>query len=135
MPMNASSFPIIGTLQDGCWAVKLSMIWQLLWQPREKDIDQLLSAKRDSPGSVPLPQWYQEDGQHWIRLQSKKEDMEGMVWSWIDLILFGCSGNQATVLLEALVLMANLVDLMVGSIQLGLVSERGGEAFSFEVIY
>ena len=29
-------FPIIGILQDGCWAVKLSMIWQLLWQPREE---------------------------------------------------------------------------------------------------
>ena len=31
--------------------------------------------------------------------------------------------------------MANLVDLMVGSIRLGLVSERGGGSFSFEVIY
>ena len=48
-------FPIIGILQDGCWAVKLSIIWQLLWQPREKYIDHLPSARRDSPGSVPLP--------------------------------------------------------------------------------
>ena len=31
--------------------------------------------------------------------------------------------------------LTTLVDLMVVSIQLGLVSERGGEAFSFEVIY
>ena len=52
--------------------------------------------------------------------------MVEMAWSWIDLILFGCSGNQATILLEALVLMTILVDLMVGSIRLGLVSERGG---------
>ena len=58
MPMNASPFPIIGIFQDRCWAVKLSMIWQLLWQPREEHIDQLLSAKRDSPGSVPLPHRY-----------------------------------------------------------------------------
>ena len=49
-----------------------------------------------------------------------------MAWSWIDFVPLRCSGNQATVSLEALVLMANLVDLMVGSIQLGLVSERGG---------
>ena len=53
-----------------------------------------------------------------------------MVWSWIDLILFGCSGNQATILLEALVLMTILVDLMVGSIQLGLMGTREEEASS-----
>ena len=47
-------------------------------------------------------------------------------WSWIDLIPLRCSGNQATISLEALVLMTTLVDLMVGSIQLGLVSKRGG---------
>ena len=58
--------------------------------------------------------------------------MEGMVWSWIDLILFGCSGNQATILLEALVLMTILVDLMVGSIQLGLVGTREEEASSLK---
>ena len=49
-----------------------------------------------------------------------------MAWSWIDLIPLRCSGNQATISLEALVLMTTLVDLMVGSIRLGLVSERGG---------
>ena len=54
-----------------------------------------------------------------------------MACYWIALIPLRCSGNQATILLEALVLMANLVDLMVGSIQLGLVSERGGGSFSF----
>ena len=64
------------------------------------------------------------------QLQSKKEEMAEMARYWIALIYFGCSGTQATVLLEALVLMANLVDLMVGSIQLGLVS-KGGMAFSF----
>ena len=57
-----------------------------------------------------------------------------MVWSWIDLIRFGCSGNQATILLEALVLMTILVDLTVGSIQLGLVGTREEEASSFEAI-
>ena len=57
--------------------------------------------------------------------------MEGMACYWIALIPLRCSGNQATILLEALVLMANLVDLMVGSIQLGLVSKRGGGSFSF----
>ena len=36
--------------------------------------------------------------------------MEGMACYWIALILLRCSGNQATILLEALVLMANLVD-------------------------
>ena len=53
--------------------------------------------------------------------------MEGMACHWIALIPLRCSGNQATILLEALVLMANLVDLMVGSIQLGLVGTREGE--------
>ena len=50
-----------------------------------------------------------------------------MACYWIALIPLRCSGNQATILLEALVLMANLVDLMVGSIQLGVVGTREGE--------
>ena len=50
-----------------------------------------------------------------------------MACYWIALIPLRCSGNQATILLEALVLMANLVDLMVGSIQLGLVGTREEE--------
>ena len=50
-----------------------------------------------------------------------------MVCYWIALIPLRCSGNQATILLEALVLMANLVDLIVGSIQLGLVGTREEE--------
>ena len=50
-----------------------------------------------------------------------------MACYWIDLIPLRCSGNQATISLEALVLMTNLVDLMVGSIQLGLVGTREEE--------
>ena len=50
-----------------------------------------------------------------------------MACYWIALIPLRCSGNQATILLEALVLMANLVDLMVGSIRLGLVGTREEE--------
>ena len=53
--------------------------------------------------------------------------MEGMACYWIALIPLRCSGNQATISLEALVLMTNLVDLMVGSIQLGLVGTREEE--------
>ena len=58
-----------------------------------------------------------------------------MACYWIDLIPLRCSGNQATISLEALVLMTNLVDLMVGSIQLGLVGTREEEASSFKAIY
>ena len=58
--------------------------------------------------------------------------MAGMAFYWIALIPLRCSGNQATISLEALVLMTTLVDLMVGSIQLGLVSERGGGGIQFQ---
>ena len=50
-----------------------------------------------------------------------------MACYWIALIPLRCSGNQATISLEALVLKTNLVDLMVGSIQLGLVGTREEE--------
>ena len=58
-----------------------------------------------------------------------------MACYWIALIPLRCSGNQATILLEALVLMANLVDLMVGSIQLGLVGTREEEKHSVPTIH
>ena len=60
-----------------------------------------------------------------------------MAWYWIALIPLRCSGNQATstISLEALVLMANLVDLMVGSIQLGLVGTREEEKHSVPTIH
>ena len=59
-----------------------------------------------------------------------------MAWSWIDLIPLGCSGNQATILLEALVLMANLVDLMVGSLEWGLNQRKEeGRSHPLRAIY
>ena len=97
-------FPITGILQGGCWAVKLSNLWLLLWQSREEQLDQPLSVKRDSPGSAQLPHWHQWDGQHWIRLQSKKEEIVEMACHWIALISLRCSGNQAAILLEAPIL-------------------------------
>ena len=56
--------------------------------------------------------------------------MEGMACYWIALNPLRCSGSQATISLEALVLKTNLVDLMVGSIQLGLVGTREEEELS-----
>ena len=62
--------------------------------------------------------------------------MEGMACHWIALIPLRCSGNQATILLEALVLMANpcRLDGWIHSIGLG-GHERGGLASSFKAIY